>query len=287
MINHDNNFNQRRPQANSARVPRLKVTKIGIVSRDYRDKYRNGFRDFSEVMSRVLALLDEEHCDTVLFSLFSIIPRSSFSPLMHLRHLRHIKSVHYEEFTGWRFTKGKWKKTSNKANGRYVVLHRRSSGWREYAFSQTFGSLSPLTKNNKQIISDFVRDEMPKRVLGNCCILLCGESNGVRYRRRDGKVHDDFHLREAIPQSVTIVLNPVHDRMTRFEMRLKRRFLSENGRWVISVWNKGKADRSGRIRDGKSPAWNLFHNGQEMTMTIKPTPNELALEIGIIDVRKG
>src|SRR5450759_2462642 len=81
-----------RLSSKAAKSPRLKARRIGIVSRDYTHKYKNGFRDFSDVFSRVLALLDQKRCDTVLFSSFSIIPRSSFRPLRHMQQLRHIKS---------------------------------------------------------------------------------------------------------------------------------------------------------------------------------------------------
>ena len=65
--------------------------------------------------------------------------------------------------------------------------------------------------------------------MGNCCILICGESNGVKYSRERRRVEDVFGLRRSLP-SGTVILNPVHDRMIRFEMPLKRSFLSKNGR---------------------------------------------------------
>lgn len=55
--------------------PRLSVKEIGLVSRDY-----NKHRDFSAAYPEILESLDREGCDTVLFSLFSIIRRKSFDP---------------------------------------------------------------------------------------------------------------------------------------------------------------------------------------------------------------
>ena len=67
-------------------------------------------------------------------------------------------------------------------------------------------------------------------------------------------------------------------------MKLKRQFLSENGRWVISVWNKGKKDKNGKVRDGFNPAWTVFHNGKEKKVDL--IPNQLGVEIGILDFKK-
>lgn len=129
---------------------------------------------------------------------------------------------------------------------------------------------------------DFVCKEMPKRMLGNCCLLLCGESNGVNYSRRDRSVHDDFRVRGAITKEVNIILNPIHDRMTRPEMIWKRKYLSKNSRWVVSVWNKGKVDKNGRVRDGEHPAWSVFYNGGKKE--VESIPNQLEVEIGILDL---
>ena len=70
--------------------------------------------------------------------------------------------------------------------------------------------------------------------------------------------------------------------MTRFEMNLKRKFLSENGRWTVSIWNKGKTDKRGITKDGGHPAWKIFHNDKEQT--IEQIPNQLNLEVGILEL---
>ena len=94
-----------------------------------------------------------------------------------------------------------------------------------------------------------------------------------------------YKLREAIfdkdkdkdkDKNVNVILNPIHDRMTRYEMKLKRAFLSENGKWVISVWNKGRKNINGQTRDGKNPAWTVFYDGKELD--IEPIPNNLDVE---------
>ena len=59
----------------AAVAPNIIARKIGIVARDYNVRFQNGYRDFSCALPDVLKLLDDHGCDTVLFSLYSIVPR--------------------------------------------------------------------------------------------------------------------------------------------------------------------------------------------------------------------
>lgn len=251
--------------------PNLAIIKLGIVSRDYRVNYPNGFRDYSHSFSDILKLLDKEGCDAALFSLYSIIPRKSFNPHTALYGLKNLKTIFFEEFQD----KKRWGREAQ----RYLVYFRSPSKWKEYEFNQIFGTMKGMPK---QKINDFVNIELPKRILGNCCVLLCGETNGVKYSKTDKKVHDDFGLRKAIPSNVNVILNPVHDRMTRFEMKLKRQFLSRKKRWVISIWNKGKQDKNGKTKDGNGPAWTAFHDGDEVEVPM--IQNDLSVDIGVLDI---
>jgi hypothetical protein len=251
-------------------IPKLTVAKIGIVSRDYNDDYKNGKRDFSAAFPDVLKLLDNEGCDTVVFSLYSIVPRESFRPLRVVSRLRlrHVSAVLYEEFID-----GKKRQIV-----RNVVLYRRRVRWLEYELPKGgIPSLKGLTTKRKREKVGKYRQELPH--LGNCCAILCGEINCVPYHKDAKRVQDDFGLRKSLPKNVKVVLNSGHDRMTRFEMPLKRRFLSENGRWVISVWNRG------RPRDGAKRPWSVWHDGEEETKEVVEPQHEIEkIEIGVVKV---
>ena len=249
--------------------PCLDIARIGIVSRDYNLVYENGRRDFSHAFPAVLDHLDENHCDLALFSLYSLVPQGSFNPYPSLVALRNLKAVLVEEFED-----GKKKKTLSN-----VIYYRKGKKWHEYRFRQKFARLADTSDDE---LNDFVKKEMPNRIFGNFCVLLCGEINGVRYSKKDKKVHDVFGMKKSIPQEAVVILNPIHDRMTRFEMKMKRQFLSRGGRWVISVWNKGKSFSGGKRRDGKKPAWQVFCDGREVE--IAPIQNRLGVEIGIVEV---
>ena len=67
-------------------------------------------------------------------------------------------------------------------------------------------------------------------------------------------------------------------------MPLKRRFLSQKGRWIVSVWNKGKRDDRGRTIDGGGAAWQISRNGQDNI--ILALDNSLGVEIAVLDLSK-
>lgn len=66
-------------------------------------------------------------------------------------------------------------------------------------------------------------------------------------------------------------------------MVMKRRFLSEGGRWVISVWNRGKLDKHGRTRDGANPPWAVFYDGILREAEILSVG--VGIEIGMVSIR--
>jgi len=252
------------------KIPCLHVEKIGLVTRDYNFEFEKGSQDFSYPFNKVLEFFDEKGCDAVLFSLYTldIDLKSKYGSIF--KELKNIKAIFIEEYSG---TNQDWKPK------RYVVYHNHDGkGWEKYDFHQQFGRLQEMKDN-------FVSEELPKRCMGNICVLLCGETNGVKYSKSTKRVGDDFDLRKSIPSDVNIILNPIHDRMTRFEMKLKRQYLSKkNKRWVVSVWNKGKQDKNGKIRDAKGPAWNIFYNGKERV--VEGIENKLNLEMGIVNTKK-
>lgn len=280
--------------------PSLKVRRIGLVSRNCWDKLPRKF-DFSGVLREVLDLLDKDphKCDMVVFSLWSIIRPFSVKKHLSAMNPRHIKAVLYEEF--------RLKENINKKDiprqkkfpakpgcSRFVVCYRKNGAWHEYKFKGVFGSLNPSERDREEAkaawwkVEDWMDakakclvNRLPERVLGNCCVIVCGESNIVR-RRREGKnveIHDESHIKKAMPKNVRIVLNPGHDRMGP-RMNPKREFLSKApGRWVLCIWNKGKE------RDGKDP-WMAFRNGKPETRKIgrvEEPPSEL--EVGVVSCR--
>ncbi len=247
--------------------PEIKISKIGMASREY-----NVHHDFTENLVEIFRIFDTAKCDAILFSLYSIYARQGYSLNKHLERLKNIKLVMFESFH---------ENNSEPINHAYF-RDPKTNKWERYDYSQKFGSLSEM--NDSKLYS-FVESEIPQRIFGNSISLLCGETNIVKYSKEKKKIIDIFKLNAAIPDYVQIILNPIHDRMTRFEMKLKRQFLSENNRWVISVWNKGKKDKNGTIKNEKKPAWTVFYNGKEIE--VKRLKHDLGpeIELGIVNTR--
>ena len=250
----------------------LNIRKIGIIARDYNIRFPNGYRDFSYALPEILALLHENGCDAALFSLFSIIPRQGYDPLSSLPDYANLKMICLEEFHDAQ---------AGRKAGQYVVYCRATDGWKEHRFKQAFGRVNWQAQQKQ--VEDFARTRIPERIFGPCCILICGETNGVKYDRSGAKnILDPCGVRAAIPPHVQVILNPVHDRMNRFEIMMKRRFLSEGGRWVISVWNRGKRDKNGKARDGGNPPWTVFYDGE--AVHIAKLKNSLNIEVGYLEI---
>ena len=250
-------------------LPFLKLRKLGLVSRDYRHVFPNGRRDFSFAFRKILRCFDQKQCDGVVFSMYSIEPRPGFDATKHLQGLEFIKVVVLEEFDDG-------DKRTPRIN---VVYYRQGSQWHRREFALKFGS---RRRTKPAVMEQFVTKEVPQsRLLGNCGLILCGELNALAYRQKTRAITDPHGLRDALPKATKVVINPTHDRMTRFEMPLKRQFLSQ-GRWLVSVWNKGKTGPSGRTRDGNKPAWDVYCDSQQMNNAVELVPNNLKVDIGIL-----
>ena len=256
----------------TAVAPNIMARKIGIVARDYNVRFQNGHRDFSHALPDVLKLLDDTGCDTVLFSLYSIIPRPDYNLREHLLGLHNIRMVCVEEFQD---------KPRSRKPGKYVVYHRETDEWQEYSFKQAFGRVN--WQGEMSMVSRFAQRQVPRRIIGNCCILICGEANAVKYDKTGTKsIIDPCGVLDAIPAAVNLILSPWHDKTSRFELARKKQFLSMEGRTVVSVWNKGKITKTGQARDGQEPAWAVFNNGNPVP--VRPIENGFGVDIGVLDV---
>jgi hypothetical protein len=241
--------------------------------RDY-----NGYRDFSYAFRDILQFLDNKICDSVLFSLYTIDFLSGFDVNINLKELKNINAVFMEEYED----KGKDYREVKK----YIIYLKNQTHWQEYNFFQKFGTLDQTKKTYAEIITPYL-EETKNRIIGNCAIILCGETNIVRHSKIYNKIIDPYGYLKNIPDNVELFLNPIHDRMTRYEMTMKRKFLSQNNRWTVSVWNKGKRDRNGKIKDGNKPPWTVFHNGEEIEIkkiVNCPILSKTNIEIGILNI---
>ena len=263
------------------RSPKIEIKKIGIITHDYRHKEDNEYRDFSHTFEKIIKCLDSKNCDSILFSLFTIVQRESFKVQNYLNGLKNIKSVFIEEFSD----KGAY----NREVKKFIIYHKTAKCWQNYEIIQKFGTLEYTKRFENCVIKPFINEVKNYRIFNHCTVLLCGEINVVKYSPAEKKIVDKYSFMKVIPKSVKIILNPSHDRMTRFEMKLKRKYLSRNKRWVISVWNKGKEDINGNVHDGNNPAWAVFYNGDDFTDKVDKITYSFSsksnVEIGILNMK--
>ena len=119
-------------------MSKLNINKIGIVSRDYRNREKNGHRDFSYAFKSILTTLDEQACDSVLFSLYTIDNRTSFNVqnILEELNLENIRTIFLEEF----------KDSEERIPLKNVIYYKDKDKWREQRLTQKFARANELTK---------------------------------------------------------------------------------------------------------------------------------------------
>jgi len=116
----------------------------------------------------------------------------------------------------------------------------------------------------------------------NALLVICGETTIASTFRGSDDFNDPYGFVDRLRETnVGLILNPVHDYMTRHEMRKKRSHYSLGGRTVISVWNQG------RDKESYLP-WTVFHDGVDQTDAVQELSRQCSdrpdIRIGIVDV---
>lgn len=249
----------------SAATDRSEIKRIGLVSHDYNIADRHGRFDYSEHFARINAACDERGCDTILYALFTWDSRSTIgrSHDAIFDQLANVQRVIIEV--------GRPPYSADHVEA--WVKGEQEPRLVRQAFAQSIAS----DADKRQFM-----DDLPARCFDSALMVLCGEANIVRLRRSKGTWDDSFHFLDRMNElGIRVVLNPIHDYMTRYEMREKRRLYSTNGRTVVSVWNQGKG------KEARDP-WNAFVDGQELTHLVRclpaPCPERPDIRVGIFDM---
>ena len=124
--------------------------------------------------------------------------------------------------------------------------------------------------------------DLPKRQVQDALLVICGETNITSLDRCSGMFHDPYSFADRLREMhVRVVLNPIHDYMRRYEMRMKRQYYSLQARTVISVWNQGK---------GSEPhlPWTIYLDGHDRTKSVVELPRSFKdrpdIRIGVLDL---
>ena len=183
---------------------KLNINKIGIVSRDYRNREKNGQRDFSYAFKSILTTLDEQACDSVLFSLYTIDKRTSFNVENILKELniKNIRTIFLEEF----------KDDEERIRLENVIYYQDKDQWREQRLTQKFARGGVKNK----VAESFKKEVKEERLFGNFTVLLCGETNIVNYKESTKKIEDQHKFSKILDKDIKVILNPIHDKMNQF-----------------------------------------------------------------------
>ena len=241
----------------------FQVKKVAVVSHNYNILNTYGHQDFAEQASQIHAVCDSEGCDTILYSLFtwdekSPVPRNNQSLFKNLKNVRCIIL-----------------EVGNKNSVQIFVEVWIKGEERPRIMNQCFAQ----SRDQYERKREFIRS-IPKRIIGNSLVAICGESNIANYMPSNGNFRDEFGFNgELEAREIRVVFNPLHDYMKRYEMKKKRAYYSENQRMVISVWNMGRG------RESAIP-WTVYYNEKDITAQVRevsPRVNDRSdIRIGIL-----
>jgi hypothetical protein len=254
------------PIAQAAAHPAVgQIRKVALVSHNYNVADDRGLYDYSEHFARINKLCDERGCDTILYALFTWDQDSQVVRNHNaiFGGLDHIQRVILE--VGQRGPKGiDHSEVWSRGQQAPLVAHQH--------FAQG--------KNRDADKWAFMND-LPNRRVADGLLVLCGETNIAKMEHHSAFT-DSFGFTNRLREmNIGPILNPIHDYMTRYEMKMKRCNYSLGGRTVISVWNQGKG------RDASQP-WTVFHDGRERTEAVRELPRPFSdrpdIRIGVVDL---
>jgi hypothetical protein len=242
------------------------IRKVALVSHDYNVTDSRGLYDYSEHFARINKLCDEQGCDTILYALYtwdrdSAVARNHDAIFGGLSHVRRVvlevgqpALESYDHVEVW-------------LRGQQAPVLAR----------QRFATSSSPDASKREFMSD-----LPARRVTNAVLVICGETNIASTVRGSDGFYDPYGFADRLREmNVGLVLNPVHDYMTRHEMRKKRRHYSFGGRAVISVWNQGRGKES-------NLPWTVFHDGVERTDAVRELPRPFIdrpdIRVGTVDL---
>jgi len=240
-------------------------SRLGLVARDRtldrnRASETNGRWEFGPHLRRILAALNEEGCDTILFSPWTVkkIAHKAVFPA---------STAHNAVVLG----------VADGSKGEILHVWVRSNSV-PVQVEQTFSRSSDKAGLKEAFVQD-----LSTRIWGDTVLIVCGESNILSIPRGTQSAKDPHHVLAVLDQrGVRIILNPIHTYMRRFEMPLKRRALSR-GRLVVSVWNRGFANNS----EARIP-WQAFLNRENVSARIRELGSgrdqKFGVRLGILDV---
>ena len=132
----------------------------------------------------------------------------------------------------------------------YVIYYQEKGQWREQRLTQKFARGGGKNK----VAESFKKEVQEERLFGNFTVLLCGETNILNYKMATKKIEDQYKFSKILDKDIRVILNPIHDKMSRHEMKLQRKYLSKHkGGWFLFGIKEGQIGMVRLIRIIKTP----------------------------------
>lgn len=256
------------PRPAMARAVRKEsVSRIAVVSHNCETCDEFGLWDYSHSMGAIHRTADAAGCDTVVYAPWSWDRASKVSRTKEtlFGRTRRVEHVIMEV--------ADLQEKRNRCV--FEIWNRRDKT--PARFVQLFGYGAEASRRGAEII-----EKVSERQFCDAWVIACGETNIIRVSHTTGRTSDPFRLAAVLcEQGIRVILNPVHTRIQRWEMPLKRRHLSKDGRALVSVWNM-------RSDGGRCP-WAVYYDGRDCSAGVVELDNPVAsrsdLRIGIVDLK--
>jgi hypothetical protein len=136
---------------------------------------------------------------------------------------------------------------------------------------------------------DAVAGILDARVFGDALYLFGGELNAMTYRHKERRISDDSGIFQFLLQhQIRLVFNPASFYMRRWEIKFKRRYLSEGGAIVVSSWNKRAWEKPHFVGEAAIP-WTVYRNDEDAldeVTDVEPDAHRLgpAIRLGVLTI---
>lgn len=232
--------------------------RIGLVSYDFSGKadFLVSTEKWPPGYDNINRVLDRAGCDLILYPLLPVeTPFKSAVPAE-------------PDFSGLASVRAVFSGVEPQTDGtrRAVAWMRESSKPRLMAerVQRVRDSYRPSTT----IAADF-----EQRVVGDAFFLFGGEINALTYKRNTGVAVDNVGLLDFLRErSISTILNPASFYMRRWEIKLKRQYISEQGVVVVTLWNKKAWPKPKFVGEASLP-WTVYRGGEDVANEV----NEIRL----------
>jgi len=201
----------------------------------------------------LLIYFDNEMCDTVIFSPYTIESAEITKFYNKIQSLKNISKIFIETYKIC---------GQGREKNEYVIFNKTNNNFSTIRRKQYFIKNKQTSSQFNTEISPFLSQFRNERIIDDCALLFCGEINILTFNNKTSEVDDRHNFLNQFNDDTRVIINQVHDEMGyKHKILPKHKILSLNNRLFISLWNKGAYKIDFTENDKKY--WSIYHNGKE------------------------